>query len=118
MIGSFYHEPYPAISERHKKDDNSFIFLQDLTLEDKFAHFAADPDCEFHISVSEKLLVCQGNTPNNGDGLRTFQRNFDSLVYFMPSRSFKDTIEGREVTYNGMLRVKEFFVLKLFDVDL
>ena len=91
------------------------MFLQDDDLEGRFAHFVSTEESEFHMSVSEKLLICQGNTPNNGDGLRTFQRNFDNLVYFLPSRSFKDVIPGREVTYNGMLKVREFFVLKVFD---
>lgn len=31
----------------------------------------------------------------------------------MPSRSFKDSIEEREVTYNGMLKVRQFFVLQI-----
>lgn len=75
--------------------------------------FRADPEGDSHISVSEKLLICQGNTPNNGDGLRTFQRNFDSLAYFLPSRSFRDSIEGREVNYNGVLKIKQFFILQL-----
>lgn len=105
-IGSYYEEPYPSVTEKHKKDDNSFIFIQDDDLPDKFALFLADPTSEFHISVSEKLLICQGNTPNNGDGLRTFQRNFENLAYFLPSRSFKDSIAEREVNYNGVLKIK------------
>jgi hypothetical protein len=113
IIGSYYEVPYPSVAERSKKDENSFIFIEDETLADKFALFQADPLGDSHISVSEKLLICQGNTPNNGDGLRTFQRNFDSLAYFLPSRSFRDSIEGREVNYNGVLKIKKFYILQL-----
>lgn len=47
IIGSFYPEAYPTITEkdkRHKRDENSFIFIQDNELEGNFAHFVADPD--------------------------------------------------------------------------
>lgn len=87
-IGSFYSEAYPSINEKFRKDVNSFIFVKDEDLEEKFAIFFADSKSESHMTVSEKLLICQGNTPNSGDGLRTFQRNFESLAFFLPSISF------------------------------
>jgi hypothetical protein len=64
------------------------------------------------MAISEKLLICHGNTPNNGDGLRTFQRNLESLAYFLPSISFKSTNAIREVNYNGVLKIKEFYILQ------
>ncbi len=63
-------------------------------------------ESESHISVSEKLLICHGNTPNSGDGLRTFQRKFDSLAYFLPSLSFRQLQNEKEMTYNGVLKIK------------
>jgi hypothetical protein len=89
-----------------RKDANSFIFILDEEIEEKFAIFFAENHVEAHMTVSEKLLICQGNTPNNGDGLRTFQRNFESLAYFLPSISFNNPNSSREVTYNGVLKIK------------
>jgi hypothetical protein len=111
-IGSFYREPYPSIPEKYRKDPNSFIFISDENLPEKFAVFAAESQYEHHMIISEKLLICHGNTPNNGDGLRTFQRTMESLSYFLPSISFRSLNTSREVNYNGVLRIKEFYVLQ------
>jgi len=75
--------------------------------------FRADPSHESHMSISDKLLICQGNTPNHGDGLRTFQRTFESLNYFLPSLSFKNENQESEMIFNGKLKIKEFYILQL-----
>ena len=112
IIGSFYREPYPSISEKYRKDPNSFIFIYDDGLPEKFAVYGADNQSEYHMTISEKLLICHGNTPNNGDGLRTFQRTLESLSYFLPSISFKSLNTSREMNYNGVLKIKEFYILQ------
>lgn len=113
IIGSYYEEPYPSVAEKNRKDVHSFIFIDDDQVEEKFAVFTANPTHESHISVSDKLLICQGNTPNSGDGLRTFQRNFESLAYFLPSLSYHSTLPERDVIYNGIHKIKEFYILQV-----
>lgn len=44
---------------------------------------------EFHLSVSDKMYICHGNTPSYADGIRTFERNFETLNYCLPSFSYK-----------------------------
>ena len=51
-IGSFYSEAYPSINEKFRKDVNSFIFVKDEELEEKFAIFFADAKSESHMTVS------------------------------------------------------------------
>jgi len=63
------------------------------------------------MTISDKLLICQGNTPNKGDGLRTFQRNFETLAYFLPSLSFSSTKNDK--SYNGILKIKSFYILQI-----
>jgi hypothetical protein len=64
---------------------------------------------EFHLSISERTYICHGNTPSYADGIRTFEKNFDSLNYCLPSFSYKyeelsDQDDAKD--FNGVLKVR------------
>ena len=114
LLGSYYEAEYPSTAQKGQHDPNSFIFVEDDELPNQMALFKADPQEQSHITVSERLLICHGNTPNYGDGLRTFQRTFESLAYFLPSKSFRPAEGESALTpYNGMMKTKEFAILQL-----
>ena len=75
------------MNNRSKKDDNSFIFMSKENSSNFFRYIAC-PKAEQHISISEKTYICQGNTPSYGDGIRTFHKNFDDLLFCLPTNTY------------------------------
>lgn len=86
VIGSYYPSRYPKLTEKLRFDNKSFLFVSDN--DHTFHKFKAMPS-EFHLSVSDKMYICHGNTPSYADGIRTFEKNFDALIYCLPSFSYK-----------------------------
>jgi len=74
------------MTEKTKKSLQSFIFIGEGEAA-SFIKFVANQESEYHMQISEKLLICQGNS-SNGDGLRTFAHNFDVMDFFFPSLSY------------------------------
>jgi hypothetical protein len=86
IVGSYFPSRYPRLTERNRHDKNSFLFVSEG---ENIVKYIPNEE-EFQLSVNERLYVCHGNTPSYADGIRTFQRNFDSINYCLPSRSFKN----------------------------
>jgi len=78
---------------------------------------------EFHLSVSDRLHICHGNTPSYADGIRTIQRNMNELNFYLPSVSYKYATEGGSdegsdgKVLSGFLKLKEFFVLQILGTE-
>ena len=74
------------------------------------------------MSVSDRLYICHGNTPSYADGIRVSQKSFEFINYCLPTLSYKHQSEEKEensvnlgdgcTTFNGNMKVKEFFVLQ------
>jgi hypothetical protein len=67
------------------------------------------------LSVSDKLYICHGNTPSYGDGIRTFEKNFNTINYCLPSSSYKYEYSDDTNKHNlsGSVKMKEFYVLQI-----
>ena len=65
-------------------DKNSFLFISDGN---EIIKFKAD-ESQFQLAVNDKLYICHGNEPSYADGIRTFQRNFESINYCLPSSAY------------------------------
>ena len=57
--------------------------------------------------MSDKLYVCHGNT-SYGDGIRTFEKNFNTINYCLPSGSYKyeHADEGNKNNHSGCIKMK------------
>lgn len=70
VAGSYFSHPYPSHAATIK-DAASFIFTARLEAEClKILKYLANEDSEYHLSVSEGMLVAQGYLPNENKGLK------------------------------------------------
>lgn len=111
IIGSFFSCKYPSMNNRLKKDENSFIFISKSN-SSEFIKYNACKEAEHHISISEKTFICQGNTPSYGDGIRTFHKNFEELLFCLPTNTYLCTEKDME-TESGTLKVRRFMILQV-----
>jgi hypothetical protein len=127
IIGSYYPSRYPRLAERLRNDPNSFLFASNND-RNKIIEYKA-VSSEFHLSVSNQLYICHGNTPSYADGIRTFQRNFEALNFCLPCVSYKCNLEGEDSlnssqediaknSFSGILKVKEFYILQFSGVTI
>lgn len=96
------------------KSPNSFIFYHEGKEDNEFVFFKANPESEHHLHISEKLIICHGNTPSYGDGVRTFARNLESIDFYLPSSSYlpASKIEEEQLKiYSGKLVLRTVKVL-------
>ena len=88
VIGSYFPCKYPSLEEQMAKAPGSFIFLQDDKEQDKILKFTALESDEHHVRISEKQLICQGNSPSVGDGLRPQGPSLSTISYYLPTASY------------------------------
>lgn len=72
--------------------------------------FRADPDAEYHLSVSNRHEICHGSTSSRTDGIRTYHNNFETLLYTLPSKSFIE--EEKNNKANSSMNIHRFFILE------
>ena len=117
IVGSFYPSRYPKMATKLRNDPNSFIFVSN---EEKTSIVEYKPiQTEFHLSVCNKLYICQGNTPSYFDGIRTNARNLNEISYHLPSKTYRyvdasgKINEDEAKVLSGTVKVKDFYILQV-----
>ncbi len=98
---------------KNLKDFDSFIFIAEKGIKYDFSKYDPEKDSTNHLSISDKLYICQGNTLSYGDGIRTQSKDFDILDYNLPSRTYTaNNLFCKD--YNGTMKIKNAVIFSFF----